>query len=409
MSGGFFGHDAGQERRKRLDAIAQKLVEGAQYYAGPGFSMNAISQALSMANPIQDVGEAMGNARDGNYVGAAVNTASALAPVGAWKLAGSPMDDVAGVLSDTLSGVGMKAQGAMDAGRAFAGDEFGGVGPSRGIRAYHGSPHDFDKFSMDAIGTGEGAQAYGHGLYFAENEGVAKAYQTSNSATANMRYNGKPITDEIKQSVAWHLEQQGGDKNAVIEHWRSLFKPEYWETTLGKRELRELEKMDYAKLRPGSMYEVRINANPDDFLDWDAPLSAQPKILEQFGYNDAKHPEDWIPDVNMTGAELYRLHGGLTADGARGGGSVRQSDVLTGSSRPIRMKDGTVQDKAVNIPGIKYKDAGSRGMDGADGTRNYVVFDENLIEIVRKYGIAGAAALLGVSASEVQAAMGQRE
>jgi len=39
----------------------------------------------------------------------------------------------------------------------------------KGIKAYHGSPHDFDKFSMQKIGTGEGAQAYGHGLYFAEN------------------------------------------------------------------------------------------------------------------------------------------------------------------------------------------------------------------------------------------------
>ena len=38
---------------------------------------------------------------------------------------------------------------------------------AEGITAYHGSPHTFDKFSMDKIGTGEGAQAYGHGLYFA--------------------------------------------------------------------------------------------------------------------------------------------------------------------------------------------------------------------------------------------------
>jgi hypothetical protein len=37
-----------------------------------------------------------------------------------------------------------------------------------GIKAYHGSPHDFDQFSMSKIGTGEGAQAYGHGLYFGD-------------------------------------------------------------------------------------------------------------------------------------------------------------------------------------------------------------------------------------------------
>jgi hypothetical protein len=44
-----------------------------------------------------------------------------------------------------------------------------------GILAYHGSPYSFDKFDASKIGTGEGAQAYGHGLYFAENEGVARA------------------------------------------------------------------------------------------------------------------------------------------------------------------------------------------------------------------------------------------
>ena len=47
----------------------------------------------------------------------------------------------------------------------------------QGIKAYHGSPHDFDKFSTEQIGTGEGAQAYGHGLYFAETEDVAKEYR----------------------------------------------------------------------------------------------------------------------------------------------------------------------------------------------------------------------------------------
>ena len=45
------------------------------------------------------------------------------------------------------------------------------------LRVWHGSPHDFDKFSLDHIGTGEGAQAYGHGLYFAEEADVARGYE----------------------------------------------------------------------------------------------------------------------------------------------------------------------------------------------------------------------------------------
>ena len=44
-----------------------------------------------------------------------------------------------------------------------------GVGGLAGmIRASHGSPHAFTKFLMSKLGTGEGAQAYGHGLYFGE-------------------------------------------------------------------------------------------------------------------------------------------------------------------------------------------------------------------------------------------------
>lgn len=62
----------------------------------------------------------------------------------------------------------------------FLADEFGG------LRLYHGSPHDFDKFSMDKIGTGEGAQAYGHGLYFADNETVARTYRDKVSAMLGM-------------------------------------------------------------------------------------------------------------------------------------------------------------------------------------------------------------------------------
>lgn len=45
------------------------------------------------------------------------------------------------------------------------------------VTAWHGSPHTFDKFSTDKIGTGEGAQAYGYGLYFAGAKEVAEYYK----------------------------------------------------------------------------------------------------------------------------------------------------------------------------------------------------------------------------------------
>ena len=42
---------------------------------------------------------------------------------------------------------------------------------------YHGTPHRFDEFSLDSIGTGEGHQAHGWGLYFAGNKNVSEEYR----------------------------------------------------------------------------------------------------------------------------------------------------------------------------------------------------------------------------------------
>ena len=63
------------------------------------------------------------------------------------------------------------------------------------LKAYHGSPHDFDEFSTDNIGTGEGAQAYGHGLYFAEREGTAKTYRDALSADTSFKKSDGTLFD----------------------------------------------------------------------------------------------------------------------------------------------------------------------------------------------------------------------
>jgi hypothetical protein len=45
------------------------------------------------------------------------------------------------------------------------------------ITLFHGSPHQFDEFDVSKIGSGEGHQAYSHGLYFAEEEEVSEIYK----------------------------------------------------------------------------------------------------------------------------------------------------------------------------------------------------------------------------------------
>ena len=70
--------------------------------------------------------------------------------------------------------------------------------------AYHGSPYDFNKFSNEAIGTGEGAQAHGYGHYTALNKDVAdkryrKRLTTSSKEEVAIDNKYKPLFDEAEK------------------------------------------------------------------------------------------------------------------------------------------------------------------------------------------------------------------
>lgn len=93
--------------------------------------------------------------------------------------------------------------------------------------AWHGTPHDFDAFDLGGIGTGEGAQAHGWGLYFAQNRKVSEEYKRRLTRKAGSRdtvaYDGKPITEYTEElSEALKLLKSinlypGVDVSAAIE------------------------------------------------------------------------------------------------------------------------------------------------------------------------------------------------
>jgi hypothetical protein len=75
--------------------------------------------------------------------------------------------------------------------------------------AYHGTPHQFDKFSLDHIGTGEGAQAYGWGLYFAGRKGVAKFYRDKlTHGTVQFELDGQPVGSGWIANVALAISHE---------------------------------------------------------------------------------------------------------------------------------------------------------------------------------------------------------
>jgi hypothetical protein len=323
----------------------------------------------------------------------------------------------AGNYGMAAAGLGLTAVGAVPGvGDAAA------AGVKKGIKAYHGSPHSFDRFSMDKIGTGEGAQAYGHGLYFAESEDVARSYRDSLAQTVAV--DGKPLLQNNRRvnstgdaDVDDALIAHNGDLDAAIADEKAFADNL---AAQGRETLRRSGADPYALVRKleglrgqvssqntGHMYEVNINADPDDFLDWDAPLRDQPHIAERLGvdpYARSKRADEIIRNIqeDMKAAgrtemdaidrQNYELAERLNQEFAFEAGSGY-------APRSQEMLDDL---RAKGVKGVKYRDYGSRGSDG--GTRNYVVFDDSLIEIVRKYGLAGAVAA-GLISQEMAAQM----
>ena len=222
------------------------------------------------------------------------------------------------------------------------------------ITAYHGSPHSFDRFDISKIGTGEGAQAYGHGLYFAGNEDVAKEYRDTLS---KLDFSEENLTDEGRAKF---------ERMQTADPWRSR------DSTLNI--------MPEMYFKPtGSMYQVNINADPDHFLDWDKPLSEQSPHVQQNLADVLRYQK--VPLNNNAGGETTggQMMGHLQS---RFGNAADAAGELSGS----------------NIPGIKYLDQGSRGAGGEGGTQNYVTFSDNMIDILKKYGLAGLGLTAGAGA-----------
>jgi hypothetical protein len=241
---------------------------------------------------------------------------------------------------------------------------------SVGMNAYHGSPHKFDAFDLSKVGSGEGHQAYGHGLYFAENPSVAKGYQMSVKDNAGI--------DALNTRMSAVSKEM--DKYAAGEYGK-FREPRGYEL---KKEYDALMEQRSALVRsPGTLYHVDI---PDEavakMLDWDKPIAQQPeaarKLLAQvqaersaadaakghrtLKLTDIRQDSQGQPLNEMSGGQLYNY-----LASARYGGSQEKA---------------TAALKAAGIPGIRYLDQGSRSK--ANGTRNFVLFDDKLAKITKK-------------------------
>jgi hypothetical protein len=290
------------------------------------------------------------------------------------------------------------------------------------LDVYHGTPHKFPateanplgEFDASKIGTGEGAQAYGHGIYYAESPTVAKSYATAGvkdeegAAAHYLKIYKDP--ERAAQSI---LEEHPKDR--VTERSR-LFAE------------KTAEILRSGKTLTGNLYKADLpDEMIDRMLDWDKPLSEQSpavrKSLKDAGFTkvaddiesaylaslppeaqelalkmiNGPYEEVISHDSRKRGANLHaaknwdkleRLAPGIEHNEIfrirNWYANKNAPDFYSGLSQKSD-QEASERLRQAGIMGIKYLDAGSRGQ-GGSGTRNFVVFpgEEKKVRILER-------------------------
>jgi hypothetical protein len=287
-----------------------------------------------------------------------------------------------------------------------------------GALVFHGSPHSFKKFDFSKIGSGEGSQAFGHGLYFADNPEVARFYA---------KLNGEPIINYVDTKL--HLQHQLGapegwqmaidkaarsniagrvDNVATLADTLKRMKlgtandlrhitqssggSGAWAQTLKGRltdydtALEQLARGAVQVKAPAqNLYQVHI---PDSaiskMLVYDREVAAQPKnVLDAFGKLDLLDDFGGPRSKIYSGKDVYDQIADRAVmneyDDMLGlGGLDQQLEFAGGGNRAASQ----VLDMH-GVPGLRFFDKFSRGSKAGSNTSNYVTFSDRLPQIVK--------------------------
>ena len=246
------------------------------------------------------------------------------------------------------------------------------IGPaSFSFSAYHASPHKVDRFSTEKIGTGEGAQAYGWGLYFGSESVSGKGGFYDNKFSNVLRYDGQSINDNPNVSDDFSIAVElvnsyRGDPDA-----KKLAAQDAEGYDNPKAIRKEILKVDPSKIEQGAnIYKVTLGVEENHLLDWDKPLSEQ-----------SDYVKNALKKVVGSNAEMTQF----AANQERGTGGYFYGALAAQWNTEI--DNGKSASKALaeaGIKGIRYLDGISRA-DGK-GSSNYVVFDHNDISITDENG-----------------------
>ena len=247
--------------------------------------------------------------------------------------------------------------------------------------AWHGSPHDFDTFDLGAIGTGEGNQAHGWGLYFAKNREVAQAYKdvlgidSVEIISGDTKYrlnddiewydNKTKLTIDAENPLSMALTtlSEEGESTKAIKNLTDFInskkdnKSDYVVAQIKRAEqaVQILKDSHFETHQWNTMFEVDIPEN--EYL-----LNEQKNIEEQshtvkkaISKISNEINSSVLNNSNLSGKEFYKL----------------LSKELGGD----RLASKYLNEHG--IKGITYE--------GVEDGRCYVVFDDKAIKVIKKY------------------------
>ena len=308
---------------------------------------------------------------------------------------------------------GLFRDGHFEAGNAVITEP----GVTFSIAALHASPHSFRKFDTAFMGKGEGAQAYGWGLYFAENPKVNRSYMNQfaqDKATWKFREvetgvievmqrslvgsflpkDALPEAKEDASDIAWSvlgdLVDAARGSMTVLDIVMELHDEidtnrKYAETYPQEREKLEqlegfmlslLDHLDEIEVRTGmpSNYRVELNVEDSELMGWDyvdetvlALLKDSPVEEVRYALERAERRADDCGE-NVNGKDVYQELFDAFWDGEDG-------------TKQEAQKAASVSLLSSDIKGIKYADGYTRNKAEEEQTYNYVIFDGNDIKI----------------------------
>jgi hypothetical protein len=296
------------------------------------------------------------------------------------------------VLADALRYTAQKAT----SGPLGAGEVIGEMlGPMRGkppvmqeIDVYHGSPHRFEEFDASKIGTGEGAQAYGHGIYLAESPDVAKTYKAANDPIARKAEELLRSTDgDVDRAMRYAKKKvEDLEKNRDV---KGFFSPVALEQNQGA--LNYLQQMKKGKPpQVGSMYTADLpDEMVDRMLDYDMPINQQnPYVLAALDRAGINTQSTALAGPMAQGQEKHLTQFGIPGIKYMDEGSRGYVVDLFHKGKPYAEHSG-VKHQTLQSAQERIAEAEAQGFEprlGTRGTRNFVVFpgEEKKVKILKR-------------------------